>query len=953
MFSGESSEPKATRTRSPPCPEETPIPKKERTSENRSLKSNASSTKISGDGDIGGRQSKSETIPIQECGQEYVIDPITNRKVFKTPACPVSVAGHMDSEVKVAGKVIDGFFKRWNWALPTPLDRRSIILGQMQASSGSYPTSEDTPPLKPRKGGWWLTQEGFGNNWEPKADAQPRLRAHETRSNTTATKIESAPDRYLSSRSASEKEKNDRPQLQYKPEENKTEDVDLLRPSDVRASAGLRGSPPKETDVDKKERRQRLEKNYERCYLDRASQSTEGATSKKLVQNKEDRLVKKSTAPELPCGAKWTWQETNLRDKEAFKRTPAVWVNELSEASDCDSVSAIQTLASTPISKNKIVCESMSAVGSRAQAEAKDKDEDKANKLKAQIVPFKAKLDAMKADYDSLRQQWLQEIRRMKEKAAKKEEEKAREAVKRAREIHEEEIRTQKKAMEAMEMRSSHGGTNIAKTGLAKGTGNDDGGPRRLQSFLQGEGDMASNVHEFAGRDRWYKRKAPHAMDAKEVEMNAKLQKLATDRNLIREIRSIYEDTYGTIDTKHRQNHYVSVPQKGPSSQPISSSSGTVDLHDQPPSSSASIMESSRGLDDSQSSDALEIIQKLFGQLREAQAVIQDYRCQTKQALSSNQNRNMSKTSSAFENSVMQIVKTSGQLARVRPGVMVEQSSVEINPEVQKGTKLNNYCILAFDSNNQQVRSSEGTTLAPLPISKEESLLPLDALNRLSNPGKFLPHVMSLGDKGYEPVAGTSNILVFKKEVTPQELAEIEKTNVKTTPKPTRKLLEHWPVICDGSIGSWGGNWHFDPTTEQKNRQAPSQGIEAEQQKVEEAQKQAVEKIEKEHQKVEEARKTAIDDVKKKIRPSEDSPRQEFASSASQSPVSSDKVHRQETVFSGSRQGRWLDNSVKPKKSKRAAGRRRKAMKHMLVAGAFTAACCYCVGVASEMMHSL
>ncbi|CAD6565871.1 MAG: hypothetical protein ASARMPREDX12_003662 [Alectoria sarmentosa] len=970
-FSGEGTEPKAARTPSPRTPKEPSAPKNERTTENWPSNSKPSSTKVSETRDISGRQSKSETRPVQEHDHGYEIDPITNRKVLKKSAPPVSKVERHKPQIKDVGKAFEISIKRWNLVSPTPLDARFIIADQAQPLSSSYPPSRDTPRPKPDRGNGWLAQEGFGNFKESKADVKPTPQTHDAKQNITVTKIESALDRHLSRKSTNGK--NDRPQLLYKPEENKAEDVDLLRPSDVRASAGLRGNSPKETDVNKQARRQKLEEDYESRSFDRESQLAVESESKKLVQKREVWPGEKNSGPELRFGSwlKGTLQDTKIRDKDASKGTPAAWEIGFSDARGFDPVSVDQNPDSTLASKTKLASEPSNAVAPEAQAEARDKT----SKLKAQIVPFKAKLDVMKADYEALRQQWLQETRRLREKAAKKEEEmKAQKFATRARDIHEEEIKTQKVAMEAMEMRSSDGSINVARTALGKGTGNDDGekpAPRRLQSFLQGEGDMASNVHEFAGRDRWYKRKAPHAMDAKDVEMDAKLQRIATDRALIREVRGIYEDTYGTIDTKHRQTHALSAPSIESSGHPITSSSGRVVLHAQLPSNTAGIKEYSQGLGESQNSDTLEIIQRLFGQLREAQSLIQDYRSQTKQALGpSDQNTNTFKTSSAFERCVKQIVATSGQLASVRPGDMMAQRYDEataatnsniptINSplsttaqkstkvEIQKATKLNTYCILAYDSTTQKVNSAEATTVAP--FSNEESLLPLDALNRLSNPGKFLPHVMSLGDKGYEPVSGTHSILVFKKEITPQELAETKKTDAMKEPNPFRNLLDHSPVVSDNSIGNGVGNWPFDPITEEdveKYRLTQSDGIGAEQQKVKEAQKQAAEKMDKEEQKVEEARKTAMDGIEKGEQPFEED------ASASPSHRSSDKVHRQETVFSGSRQGRWVDSSVKHKKSKRTAGRRRQNVKRMLMAGAFTAACCYCVGVASEMMQS-
>lgn len=922
-FSGEDTEPKAARTPSP-SPKETSVPRDERAPENWPSKSKSS--KISENRDMRGKDSKSETTPIQEHAQEYEIDPITNRKVLKTAASPVSEVEHVNPQIKGPQRAFEIFSKSRNLVSPTPLDSRRIIVDKAWALSSSYPQNKDTSHPEPDEGNGWLAQEGFSKIRKPQAETKPTLQSHDAKSDTTVIKIESALDRHLSSKSTAGK--NDRPQLRYKPEENKAEDVDLLRPSDVRASAGLRGNAPKETDLDKRARRQKLEKDYESCSLDREIQLAGEAERNKRVQERMVWPVEKSPEPELRFGSwlKGTLPDTEIRDKEASKGTPASWVNELSDARDFDPIPVDQTSYSTLVSNNKLTSGPSNAVSYEAQSKAIDK----ASKLQAQIVPLKAKLDAMKADYDALRQQWLQEIRRLKEKAAKKEEEmKAQRVAKRAREIHEEEIKTQKVAMEAMEMRSSGVSSHTAKNASAKGIGNDDGekpAPRRLQSFLQGEGDMASNVHEFAGRDRWYKRKAPHAIDAKDVELERKLQKLATDKALIREVRGIYEDTYGTIDTNHRQPQVLSVPLTKPSDRPIASSSG---LHAQLPSRAESMTEPPRGLDQSQSPEALEIIQKLFGQLREAQSMIQDYRSQTKEALDpSDQNTNMSILNIALNKSIMQILRTSVQLAGVSPGGMMAQGSVEAiaaanstkptinrplsttapkstNLAARKPLKLNTYCVLAYDSATRMVKSAEATTLAP--FSKEESLLPLDALNRLHNPGIFLPLVMSLGKKGFEPVSGTSNILVFKREVIPGNFITVEEFK--------------------------------------KRHQASLDEDKAEQHKAKESQKQAMEKTDNEHQKLEENREIPMDGIKNEKQPFEES------SSASPRHTSGDKVHRQETVFSGSRHGKWVDNSVKHKRSKRAADRGDKFTRHVLMGGAFTAACCYCVGVASEMMQ--
>lgn len=881
-FGGESTEPKVAKTSSQDIPKATSLPKNERDREKSSSKSKSSSTKVPEEKDIGGRHSKSWTIPVQEHYQEYVIDPITNRKVLKASSSSTSILGECKPQAKEGDKTFESSSKHWNFVSATPLDHRFIVMESAQVLSSSNPRSEGTP-VKQHTTKEWLAKEGFRGPQEPKADAQPIRQDHNAKPNTTATKIESALDRHLSSKSANEKEKSDQPRLQYKPEENKTEDIDLLRPADVRASAGLRGNSPKETSADKQNRRKKLEESYESCSVDHSE-----AARNKLVQKREERPIRKDTATELRFGSwlKGTLQDAKPKRIEALKDTSAVRVTDSSDATNFNPESINKTSSSTSLSRNGAVSNSPNAVAPEAQAQVGDK----ASKLKAQIVPFKAKLDAMKADYDFLRHEWLTEIRLVKERAAKKEKEmKAQEIAKRAREIHEEEVKTQKVAMESMEMRSNDRTTNTAKTALGGSVGNDvaeQPPPRRLQSFFQGEGDMASNVHEFAGRERWYKRKAPHAMNAKDAEIDAKLQKVAKDRALIREIRGIYEDTYGTIDTKHRQPHVLSTPQV-----------------------------ESRG-------------------------------------------------------SVAATAAADQQKPTVNPSPSTTAPKAVVH-EAQKATKHIFYRILAYDSDTRRVTSVESTTLAP--FSKEESLLPLDVLNRLSNPGKYLPYVVSLAAKGYVPVSGTTNLLVLKREVSPQSLAETEKTDTWTGTNPVFNSLDHLPIVPDTSISGRDSNDLTAKEDLDECRQAQSRGTNGELHKDERARN--VEKGQMIMGKAVKRGPTGRDIFLRENQAFLKAQGQQSTSSTSRKHTSRDRVHRQETVFSGSPHGRWVgrswlegrwldgrwlggrwvdlvDTNAKSRKwSRRVAGRRRWTVTHVLMAGVVTVASCYFVGVACEMMY--
>ena len=109
------------------------------------------------------------------------------------------------------------------------------------------------------------------------------------------------------------------------------------------------------------------------------------------------------------------------------------------------------------------------------------------------------------------------------------------------REVHAAEISAQKAFMESAESRSRKNSEASSSSSMSKVT--------------PAEGDMATNVHEFADRGRWYKQRAPSFDSLKQAERRRR------DKDLIKEVRGIYEDSYGTIDTRHRH-----VASKGPES---------------------------------------------------------------------------------------------------------------------------------------------------------------------------------------------------------------------------------------------------------------------------------------------------------------------------------------------------------------------------------------------------
>ncbi|RYP48316.1 hypothetical protein DL768_005772 [Monosporascus sp. mg162] len=70
------------------------------------------------------------------------------------------------------------------------------------------------------------------------------------------------------------------------------------------------------------------------------------------------------------------------------------------------------------------------------------------------------------------------------------------------------------------------------------------------------------------------------------------------------------------------------------------------------------------------------------------------------------------------------------------------------------------YKILAYDPTTQSISTAETTSVVP---DQATPLTPAEALLRLSNPAKFLPHFSPLQAEGFDIASGSGNVLVFRK----------------------------------------------------------------------------------------------------------------------------------------------------------------------------------------------
>ncbi|THV48886.1 hypothetical protein BGAL_0222g00060 [Botrytis galanthina] len=76
------------------------------------------------------------------------------------------------------------------------------------------------------------------------------------------------------------------------------------------------------------------------------------------------------------------------------------------------------------------------------------------------------------------------------------------------------------------------------------------------------------------------------------------------------------------------------------------------------------------------------------------------------------------------------------------------------------GPEPTTYKVLAYDSTMQSINIAETTSIV---TDTASALTPAEVLLRLSNPAKFFPHFQPLQAEGYEIVSGSGDVLVFRK----------------------------------------------------------------------------------------------------------------------------------------------------------------------------------------------
>ena len=252
--------------------------------------------------------------------------------------------------------------------------------------------------------------------------------------------------------------------------------------------------------------------------------------------------------------------------------------------------------------------------------------------------------------------------------------------------------------------------------------------------MVAGEGDMATNVHEFANRGSWFKQKLPSA-SREDIE---KAERLKRDGALVKEIREAYEETYGIIDTNHRQ----------PSPQGVQA---TLE-----PASGSSTSENFKDADKHQ--EIWKINYRLLRSMVELRyAVTNVYGkkpADAKPYIDLQEPLSQSLRSGVGESDDRISAASSCQLGKAAPeGIAHGRFEKNHEEPVEEGYTI--YKVLSLPD-----RESKNVAISTVTGPVEDPELPIatipEVVSRLNRPHLFLDHIGKLQREGYELASGES-----------------------------------------------------------------------------------------------------------------------------------------------------------------------------------------------------
>ncbi|KAI1760987.1 hypothetical protein GGR53DRAFT_507200 [Hypoxylon sp. FL1150] len=148
-------------------------------------------------------------------------------------------------------------------------------------------------------------------------------------------------------------------------------------------------------------------------------------------------------------------------------------------------------------------------------------------------------------------------------------------------------------------------------------------------------------------------------------------------------------------------------------------------------------------------------------------------------------------------------------------GLPVSLSGSDSKAEPDQAAKPTVYKILAYDPTMQKINIAETTSVVP---DQATPLTPAEVLLRLSNPTKFFPHFAPLQAEGFEIVSGGGDVLVFR-QVRPGKVAH---TRSSTPVNPIDMMGKPTALPNAAAFVSPTGFVNYDmPLVEEETQPAP------------------------------------------------------------------------------------------------------------------------------------
>lgn len=420
-----------------------------------------------------------------------------------------------------------------------------------------------------------------------------------------------------------------------------------------------------------------------------------------------------------------------------------------------------------------------------------------------------------------------------------------------------------------------------------------------------GEGDMSANVLDFAVRDRWYKQQAPQASQATEETA------LSTSEKSPEYMRRT-EDALKGSQSKRWQDICNMPTQDGSHDAGVEKG---LEAYDSKLGGQAYYFQTGQ---DSLGADILaQSEQQTLGRIgdrklspysssstpeglamrweEEEQKLHEELR-ETKNILSEAKaelskimaNKETSEPVDVVGQKTSESLESSDQPARPSPVPNAKTSEVGEEISLNKNAITALYKIVANDLRTNEVVT--GSATSSIKWADEAPISLPEAISRLTNPAQFLPHFPNLQNDGYELLCGGKEFLVFKKVLSP--VSPVTEPTFSDRRRPMNPI--DGTTTQTGNFASPTGFVNYDVVLPSSFSEQPS---------------------------------PFPDPVIRRTGP---------------------KVRREEDVFSGSSR-RWQDDNARPEKPR---GRVRKAAKRVLLVGAWTAGCCYVVGVVAEFFRT-